>query len=105
VLGRGPKPDHDVGAAAEHRMHRAVRQLKRIGCQASGIISDSDLLEAVRTETRAHDYDHVIVATSGQSGTWLARVLRRDAAHRLRRRWKQRLTVVPVGQAAASRDG
>jgi DNA-binding LacI/PurR family transcriptional regulator len=64
VVGRAPRPGHDVSAAAEHRMNRAVRQLKAIGCQASGIISDSDMLEAVRAETRAHDYDQVILATS-----------------------------------------
>jgi len=47
-------------------MHRAVQHLRGIGCQASGIISDGDLLEAVRAETRAHDYDQVILATSRQ---------------------------------------
>jgi hypothetical protein len=105
VLSRAPRPDYDVSAAAEHRMHRAVQHLKAVGCQASGIISDSDLLEAVRAETRAHDYDQVILATSRQSGPWLARLLRRDPVHRLRRRCKQPLTVLPLGQAAASRGG
>jgi hypothetical protein len=105
VLARPPRPGHDVGAAAEHRMHRAVQQLRRIGCQASGIVSDSDLLEAVRAETRAHDYDQVILATSRQGGPWLARLLRRDPVHRLRRRLKQRLTVLRLGQAAASKGG
>ena len=78
---------------------------KAIGCQASGIISDSDMLEAVRAETRAHDYDQVILATSRQGGTWLARLLRRDPVSQLRRRCKQRLTVFPLGPAAASRCG
>jgi hypothetical protein len=105
VLSRAPRPDHDVGAAAEHQMHRAVQHLRGIGCQASGIISDSDLVEAVRAETRAHDYDQVILATSRPGGPWLARLLRRDPVHRLRRQCKQRLTVVPVGQAAANRSG
>ena len=105
VLARPPRPDHDVSAAAEHRMHRAVQQLNRIGCQASGIISDSDMLEAVRAETRAHDYDQVILATSRQGGPWLARLLRRDPVHRLRQAFKQRLTVLPLGQAAAGRGG
>jgi len=105
VLSRAPRPDHDVSTAAEHRMNRAVQHLKGIGCQASGIISDSDMLEAVRAETRAHDYDQVILATSRQSGPWLARLLRRDPVHRLRRRCKQPLTVVPLGQAAASSGG
>jgi len=27
-----PKPDHDLSAAAEHRMELAVRHLKTIGC-------------------------------------------------------------------------
>jgi hypothetical protein len=105
VLSRAPRPDHDVSTAAEHRMNHAVQQLKGIGCQASGIISDSGLLEAVRAETRAHDYDQVILATSRQGGPWLARLLRRDPVHRLRRRCKQRLTVVPLGQAVVSRGG
>jgi hypothetical protein len=38
-----PQPDHDVSAAAEHRMNLAVRHLKAIGCQASGVISDEEL--------------------------------------------------------------
>jgi hypothetical protein len=105
VLSRAPQPGHHVSATAEQRMHRAVQHLKAIGCQASGIISDSDMLEAVRAETRAHDYDQVILATSRQDGTWLARLLRRDPAHRLRRRCKQPLTVLPLGQAAASKGG
>ena len=105
VVARAPLPGHDVSAAAEHRMRRAVQHLTRIGCQASGIISDSDLLEAVRAETRAHDYDQVILATSRQGGPWLARLLRRDPVHRLRQGFKQRLTVLPLGQAAAGRGG
>jgi hypothetical protein len=105
VLSHAPRPDHDVSAAAEHRMQRAVQYLRGIGCQASGIISDSDMLEAVRAETRAHDYDQVILATSRQGGPWLARLLRRDPMHRLRRRCKQQLTIVPLGQAAASGGG
>src|SRR5260221_14391409 len=50
-----PRPDHDISAAAEHRMNLAVRHLKTIGCQASGLISDEDLLNAVRSETRRPD--------------------------------------------------
>ena len=105
VLARAPQADHDVSAAAEHRMHRAVQHLKAVGCQASGIISDHDMLEAVRAETRAHDYDQVILATSRPGGPGLARLLRRDPVHRLRRRCKQRLTVLPLGQAAVSKGG
>src|SRR6516164_6525044 len=88
-----PKPKHDISAAAEHRMNLSVRHLKTIGCQASGVISDQDLLKAVAAETRAHNYDEVILATGSQEGTWLARRLRLDPVHQLRRRWGQRLTV------------
>lgn len=35
-----PRPDHDVNAAAEHRLNLTVRHLTAIGCQASGLISD-----------------------------------------------------------------
>jgi hypothetical protein len=92
-----PRPDHDIGAAAEHRMNLAVRHLRMIGCRASGIISDEDLVKAVRSETRVRDYDQVILATGGRPGTWMARVLRRDPAHRLRLRHRQRLIVFPLG--------
>jgi hypothetical protein len=64
-----PRPDHDVGAAAEHRMHRAVRQLKAIGYQTSGVIRDEVLVKAVRAETHAHHYDEVILAIGTQSGS------------------------------------
>jgi hypothetical protein len=47
-----PQPDHDIGAAAGHRMNRAVRHLRVIGCQASGLISDGNLVTAVRAGTR-----------------------------------------------------
>jgi len=72
-----PPPGHDIGAAAEHRMNLAVWQLKAIGCRATGIISEQDLVKAVRAETRAHDYDEVILATGRQGGTRLARGLHR----------------------------
>src|SRR5215469_10739816 len=65
-----PKPDHDVSAAAEHRLNLARRHLTTIGCRASGIISDQELLNAVQSETRGHDYDEVILATGRQGGTW-----------------------------------
>lgn len=91
------KPGHDVGAAAGHRMHAAVRQLKSIGCKASGIISDEDLVKAVQSETRGHDYDEVILATGRKGGTRLARILRRDPVHQLRRRWRRRLIVLAPG--------
>jgi hypothetical protein len=88
-----PAPDHDVAASAEHRMNLAVRHLQMIGCQASGIISDEDLVKAVRAESRGHDYDGVIVATGMQGGSRLARTLRLDPVHQLRRRFGKRLTV------------
>ena len=93
-----PRPDYNVSAAAEHRMNLAVRHLTTIGCRASGLISDEDaLVTAVRAETRAHEYDEVILATGRQGGTWLARALRLDPIHQLRRRWGPRLTVFAPG--------
>lgn len=88
-----PRPGYDINAAAEHRMNLAVRHLKTIGHQASGLISDEDLVRAVRAETRAHHYDEVILATGRQSGGWLARRLHLDPMHQLRRRWGQRLVI------------
>jgi hypothetical protein len=95
-----PQPDHDIGAAAEHRMNLAVRHLRVIGCQASGFISDDDLVAAVRTETRVHHYDQVILATRRRPGSWLARTLHRDPAHRLRSRLGERLIAFPLTQGA-----
>ena len=91
-----PQPGHDIGAAAEHRMNLAVRHLRVIGCQASGFISDDDLVTAVRAETRIHHYDQVILATGRQARTWLARAFRRDPAHKLRPRLGQRLITFPL---------
>jgi hypothetical protein len=90
-----PQPDHDIGAAAEYRMNLTVRHLRVIGCQASGFISDDDLVTAVRAETRARHYDQVILATGRQPGTWLARALRYDPTSRLLPRLGQRLIVFP----------
>ena len=96
-----PRPDHDIGAAAEHRMNVAVRHLKAIGCQASGIISDEDdLVKAVRSETRSHDYAAVILATGRPRGSWLARGLHLDPVHQLRWRLGKRLVVFPLGPGA-----
>jgi len=95
-----PQPGHDIGAAAGHRMNNAVRHLRSIGYQASGYISDDDLVTAVRTETRARHYDQVILATVRQPGTWLTRALRRDPARRLRPRLGQRLIVFPLSPSA-----
>jgi|HubBroStandDraft_2_1064218.scaffolds.fasta_scaffold76003_2 chemotaxis response regulator CheB len=99
-----PQPDHDITAAAEHRMNLAIRHLKTIGCQASGLLSDEDdLVKAVRSETRRHDYDEVILATGRQGGSSLARVLRRDPIHQLRRRLGARLIVFRPGPGVPHR--
>jgi hypothetical protein len=96
-----PRPDHDISAAAEHRMNLAVRHLTMIGCEASGLISDEDLVKAVRGETRGHDYDAVILATGRQNGSGLAGVLRLDPVHQLRRQWGERLIVFSSGAGTA----
>jgi hypothetical protein len=88
-----PPPDPDVSAAAEHRMNRAMHYLEVIGCEASGIISDEDPVKAMRFETRARDYDAVILATGSLGGSWLAHLLHLDPVHQLRRRWGKRLIV------------
>ncbi len=95
VFPRAPRPDYDVSAAAEHRMDRAVQHLQTIGCQASGLISDEDLVKAVHAETRAHQYDKVILATGREGSRWLAPRL--DPVHQLRRRLGQRLITFPPG--------
>jgi hypothetical protein len=87
-----PQPGHNI-SAAEHRMTLAVRHLKAIGCQASGLISDHELVKAVRAETRAHDYDKVILATGCDGGTRVARGLHLDPIHQLRRHLGQRLVI------------
>lgn len=97
-----PRPDHDISAAAEHRMNLAVRHLRVIGCQASGIISDEDdLVKAVRSETRSKDYTAVVLATGRQRGSWLARGLHLDPVHQLRWRLGKRLIVFPLGPGAS----
>jgi len=88
-----PRPGHDINVAAEHRMNLAVRHLRALGYRASGLISDEELVKAVRAETRAHDYDEVILATGRQGGSWLARTLHVDPVHQLRRRWRQRMVM------------
>jgi hypothetical protein len=88
-----PKPDHNLSSDAEHRMNLAVRHLKTIGCEASGIISDQDLLDAVRAETKTHYYDEVILATGRQDTSKLAGALHLDPVHRLQRRLRNRLVL------------
>ncbi|HEX7266914.1 MAG TPA: hypothetical protein VF256_05755 [Streptosporangiaceae bacterium] len=92
-----PQPGHHIHTAAEHRMNLAVRHLKTIGYQATGITSDQELAKAVRAETRAHHYDEVILATRSQGGSGLARGLHLDPIHQLRRRWGPRLVIFPPG--------
>jgi hypothetical protein len=99
-----PRPDHDVSAAAEHRMYLTVRHLTAIGCQASGLISDEDLVKAVDGETRRHDYDEVVLATSGHEGSWLARTLHLDPIHHLQRRWGKKLTVFATSTVTTGDD-
>jgi hypothetical protein len=88
-----PQPDHDIDAAAEHRMNLTLRHLRAIGCRASGLISDEALVKAVRAETASHDYDEVILATGRQDTPRLAQFTGRDPVQQLRRKWGQRLTV------------
>jgi hypothetical protein len=99
----GPRPGHNVSAAAEHRMNLTVRHLTTIGCQASGLISDEDLAKAVDAETRRHDYDEVVLMTSGHDGSWLARTLHLDPIHHLQRRWGKKLTVFATS-SSTTRD-
>jgi hypothetical protein len=94
-----PQPGHHVHSAAEHRTNLAVRHLKTIGYQASGLMSDEELVKAVGAETRRHHYDEVILAAGRQSGGRLARSLRLDPIRQLRRK-VQRLVILPPGQGA-----
>lgn len=88
-----PRPDHDVNVAAEHRMNLTVRHLTTIGCQASGLIGDEGLVKSVDAEARRHDYDKIILMTSNQDGSWLARILHLDPIHQLQRHWRKKLAV------------
>jgi len=94
-----PQPGHHVSAAAEHRTKLAVLHLKTIGYQASGLISDEELVKAVGAETRRHHYDEVILTAGRQGGSWLARSLHLDPIHQLRRK-VQRLVILPPAQGA-----
>jgi hypothetical protein len=96
-----PQPDHDISAAAENRLNLALRHLKTIGCQASGLLSDEDdVVKAVSAETQRHDYDEVILATGRQDGSPLARALHLDPVHRLRRQLGRRLVEFPRAPGA-----
>jgi hypothetical protein len=96
-----PRPKHNIGAAAEHRMNLAVRHVKAIGCQANGFISDEqDLVKTVRSEVRNQDYAAVLLVTGRQRGSSLSRFLHLDPVHQLRRRLRQQLVVFPLGPDA-----
>ena len=85
-------------------MDLALRHLKTIGCQASGLLSDEDdLVKAVRSETQRHDYDEVILATGAQGGSALARGLHLDPIHQLRRHLGARLIVFTPGPGVQDR--
>lgn len=88
-----PPPDPDVSAGAEQRMNLAMHDLEVTGCEASGIVSDEDPVKTVRSETRARDYDAVILATGRLGGSWLAHLLHLDPVHQLQRRWGKPLIV------------
>jgi hypothetical protein len=100
-LPMAPTADHDINAAAEHRMDLAVRHLRTIGCRADGVISDQDLVKAVRAETGSHDYDEVILATGRQVSSRLDRIMGREPIHQLRRKWGKRLIVFTPGHRSA----
>jgi hypothetical protein len=48
---------------------------------------------AVDAETRRHEYDEIVLMTSNQEGSWLARTLHLDPIHKLQHRWGKQLTV------------
>jgi hypothetical protein len=93
------QPGHHANAAVEHRMNLVVRHLKTAGYRASGLISDEELVKAVRTEARRRHYDEVILAAGRPGGSWLARSLHLDPVHQLRRK-VQRLVILPPGAGA-----
>jgi hypothetical protein len=98
VFPRAPRPKHNVGAQAEHRMNLTVQHLTTIGCAASGFISDEDdLVKTVMSEVRHRDYDAVLLVSTRQRGSPLARLLHLDPKSRLRHRLGHRLVVFPFG--------
>jgi hypothetical protein len=98
-----PQADHDISAAAEHRMSLAVRHLRTIGCQASGVVSDQDLVKAVRSEAAGHDYDEVILATGRHKGSGPARFMGWDPVQQLPRKWGERLSCFRTAIASVHR--
>ena len=68
----------------------------------SALISDQDLVKAVRSETASHDYDEVILATGRQDSSLVARIMSRDPVQQLRRKWGQRLIEFPAGHRQES---
>jgi hypothetical protein len=63
------------------------------------VISDEELVQAVRSESSGHHYDQVILAIGRQDGSKLARALHLGPVHKLRRRWGNRLVVFSGGGA------
>jgi hypothetical protein len=78
-------------------MDLAVQHLQTTGCRASGPISEEDLVQAVHSETRAHRYDKVTLATGRESRRRPTRAPRPDPVHQPRRRLGQRLIIFPPG--------
>jgi hypothetical protein len=75
-------------------MNLTMRHLATIGCQASGLIGDEDLVKAVDAEARRRDYDEIILMASNQEGSWLARNLHLDPIHQLQRHYGKKLTAL-----------
>ena len=94
-----PQPGHHANGAVEHRMNQAVRHLKTAGYQASALISDEELVKAVRSEASRGHYDEVILAAGRQGGSWVARSLHLDPVQQLRRKVR-RLVILPPGASA-----
>src|ERR1700685_101288 len=91
-IGAAGRPLLTVEGMMETRWH-----LRGRACGASGVISDQDLVRAVRSETASHDYEEVILATGRQGSSGVARFMGRDPVQQLRREWGQRLIVFPEG--------
>jgi hypothetical protein len=51
----------------------------------------------VDAETAGHDYAEIILMTSAQEGSWLARTLQLDPLRKLQRHWGKKLTVFTTG--------
>lgn len=92
-------PDHDVYAEARYRMDRMVAALRTRGCAVDGLVSDEDVPAAVRRETAVRRCDEVVLITDPGVEPSARRLLRRDAAHRLHRRFGDRLATLSASAA------